>query len=120
MNDLQQYLIDEYVEEYHEGRVSRRELVRIVTALAGSAALSARILDAVPVLAEDVEAAPHRQPAGPGVTVSPDDPAIVVQDVSVPNENGPALNGYLSIPNAAGPFPGVFVVHENAGLLDHF
>lgn len=120
MNYMQQYLVEEYVEEYEAGRISRRELVRIVSALAGSAALASSILDAVPVLAEDIDAAPHRQATGPGVTVSPDDPSITAYPVTVPGRDGAALFAYLSTPKGQGPFPGVLVIHENQGMLEHF
>lgn len=119
MNYLQQYLVDEYIEEYNEGRLSRRDLARLVTALAGGAAAT-RILDAIPVHAEDIAAAPRPQATGPGITISPDDPRITAMPVTVPAADGAGLIGYLSMPRGAGPFPGVLVIHENSGLLEHF
>ncbi len=118
MHYLQQYIVEEYIEEYNEGRLSRRDLVKLVTAIAGSAA-AASILDAVPVRAEP-EPAPSKQATGPGITVSPDDPDITAYPVRVPARDGAQLIGYLSMPKGQGPFPGVLVIHENQGLLEHF
>lgn len=119
MHYLQQYIVDEYIEEYGEGRISRRELVRLVSALAGSAALAASILDAVPVRADEA-AAPLKQATGPGITVSPDDPAITAGPVNVPSVDAGPIFGYLSMPKGQGPFAGVLVIHENAGTAEHF
>ncbi|MGH2492013.1 MAG: hypothetical protein ACRDF9_10930, partial [Candidatus Limnocylindria bacterium] len=46
LNETQRYLIDEHIEEYQEGLISRRELLRRVTLISGSAALGAAIVAA--------------------------------------------------------------------------
>jgi len=40
LNETQRYFIDEHVEDYMDGLISRRELLRRVTLISGSAALA--------------------------------------------------------------------------------
>lgn len=117
MNGMQQYLVEEMVEEYQAGRISRRELLRRVTLITGSAALAGSLLQAVPVA--PAVAAPARRPAAQtGVTVSPDDPDIIAGPVQVPG-NGVTIQAYLSRPRTDAPRPGVLVIHENRGLTEN-
>jgi carboxymethylenebutenolidase len=127
----QQYLIEEFAEDYLAHRLLRRDLLRRVLILTGSVPLTASMLLALGCgdsSGDDDE--PAAQPtntavplatteAGVGPGVAPTDPAVQAQDVRFP---GPAteLLGYLARPSASGPFPGVLVIPENAGLLDHF
>src|ERR671935_198267 len=46
LNETQRYFIDEHIEDHREGLISRRELFRRVTLIAGSAALASTILAA--------------------------------------------------------------------------
>ncbi|HEY0606367.1 MAG TPA: hypothetical protein VGD58_25815, partial [Herpetosiphonaceae bacterium] len=46
LNDMQLYLVDEFVEEYQEGHLSRREALRRIAAITGSLALATTILAA--------------------------------------------------------------------------
>ena len=46
LNETQRYFIDEHVEDYMDGLISRRELLRRVTLISGSAALAASIVAA--------------------------------------------------------------------------
>ena len=52
------------------------------------------------------------------VTVQPTDPAIEAAAVQYPGPVGP-LFGYLATPRAATSAPGIIVIHENRGLLEH-
>ncbi len=36
MNDLQRYLVDEFVEDYQERRVTRRDTLKLIASVAGS------------------------------------------------------------------------------------
>jgi carboxymethylenebutenolidase len=62
-------------------------------------------------------------PTGAGVTVQPTDPAIEARNVSFPGKAtsgaAPTLLAYLAKPAGAGPFPGLIVIHENRGLVEH-
>jgi carboxymethylenebutenolidase len=143
VNDLQQYLIGEFIEDYQEGYLTRREALRRITAITGSLALANVILTAcgvpepaattgasppaaapteatIPSAAATTGGSPPPATAGPaaGVRVSADDPAIEAATVDIPGQ-GTTLIGYLARPTGTGPFPVVLVCHENRGLTDH-
>jgi carboxymethylenebutenolidase len=126
MNDLRRYLVEEAVEDYQEGRLSRRETLWLLTGLTG-AALASQILDAQAQNAPASPAAPAAAlgpatiPAEPKSvsSVAPDDPAIVAASIQFPGGDG-QLMGYIARPDKAGRFPIVLVCHENRGLTRHF
>lgn len=147
LNDMQLYLVDEFVEEYQEGHLSRREALRRIAAITGSLALATTILAACgaaepttgsatstgasPSGAASPSAAASGSPAGsasgspqptsspdPAVSVPENDPAIAAQMVEFPGE-GATLMGYLARPTGDGPFPIILVCHENRGLTEH-
>jgi carboxymethylenebutenolidase len=136
LNQYQRYLIEEFAEEYREGRLSRRELLRRTVLITGSVTAAAAVLSA---LGCTPSAAPAGPPAsgtatpagtvaaarptatpvvGPEATVTPDDPAVQAREVSFPGPAG-TLYGYLARPAAPGTYPGVIVIHENMGLVPH-
>lgn len=147
LNDMQLYLVDEFVEEYQEGHLSRREALRRIAAITGSLALATTILaacgaaepttgaatstSASPSGAAGPSAAASGSPAGsasgspqpasspdPAVSVPENDPAIEARMVEFPGE-GATLMGYLAKPTGDGPFPIILVCHENRGLTEH-
>src|SRR5215471_5700426 len=99
MNQFQRYLLEEFVDDYREGRMSRREFVMKVIGVAGGLAAATGVFSAVGLSAAEVAAAqsePRVAQAQPNaVTVSPDDPAIQVSDVEFPAADGSTLSGYL-------------------------
>lgn len=113
MNELQRYLVEEAVEDYEEGRLSRRQALRAIAGVAG-AALAARVLDA---RAQAKPAAPKAPPSTPP-QVSPNDPDLVAGVAEFPGV-GARLDGYLARPARSGTFPVVLVCHENRGLTRH-
>lgn len=115
MDDLKQYLVDEFVEDYEEGRLSRRDALRLIAGLTGSA-LAAQLVDARAQQPAPAAAAPPVVP--PGVRVPPDDPAIVAGPARFATADGDVA-GYLARPAAAGRHPIVLVCHENRGLTPH-
>ncbi|MBI3975077.1 MAG: dienelactone hydrolase family protein [Armatimonadetes bacterium] len=123
--DLQRYILTEWTEEYKQGRLKRREFLRRVVLMSGGAALALPVLSGLGVAAsaEEVrQAAASSPPAAaqtPGVTVPPDDPAIEARSVSFPSGAIQVL-GYVAGPKGVAPAPGVLVIHENRGLLEHF
>ncbi len=125
MSDLQRYILEEWAEEYTNGKLGRREFLRRVALMAGGSALALPILNMLGVRASADElsqaaSAPAQAAApGPGVTVPADDPAIEAREVTFPSGNVP-VTGYLALPRAGRPVPGVVVIHENRGLLEHF
>jgi len=113
MNELQRYLVEEAVEDYEEGRLSRRQALRAIAGVAG-AALAARVLDA---RAQAKAVAPKAPPSTPP-QVSPNDPDLVAGVAEFPGV-GARLDGYLARPARSGTFPIVLVCHENRGLTRH-
>jgi carboxymethylenebutenolidase len=114
VNDLQRYLVEEAVEDYEGGRLTRREALRAIAGVAG-AALAAQLLDARAQGAKT--AAPKRPPSTPP-QVAPNDPDVVAGVAEFPGE-GARLDGYLARPARPGLFPIVLVCHENRGLTRH-
>jgi carboxymethylenebutenolidase len=123
MNDFQRYLLDEFVDDYRSGQMSRRDFVVKSIGVAGGLTAAMALFSAAGLSAADVaeaQALPRVMQAGPDpVTVSPDDPAISVSDVEFTASDGASVLGYLALPSAPGPYAGVIVIHENRGLLPH-
>src|SRR5215207_3135536 len=127
METFQQYLVEEFLDDYREQQMPRRAMLRRVTLLLGSAVAAATWLQSqgVAVSAEEAAAAtlelvPSDQ-TGSGVTVSPDDPALAAGMVTFAARDGAELFGYVAKPTDMGQLgqgPGVLVVHENRGLLE--
>ncbi|HEY3116645.1 MAG TPA: dienelactone hydrolase family protein, partial [Chloroflexota bacterium] len=128
MTDLQQYIVEEWAEEYREGRLARREFLRRIALMAGGVALALPMLQHLGLTASSVEIADAASSAPPlvaqqqGVTVPPDDPAIEAVGMVTYNRAGSPAPGiaYISRPRGGGPYPGIVVTHENRGLLEHF
>ncbi|MEP7003082.1 MAG: dienelactone hydrolase family protein [Chloroflexota bacterium] len=147
-SDLQRYVIEEHFEEYAEGRISRRELIKRVSYITGGAAASlvalstlgcnvdqpraqasgsgAAAASATPRPASPQPNVPYATPpstatsAANPVTVKPDDTRLrAATAVSIPTADGKAsLIGYEAYP-ALPRGAGVLVMHENTGLSEH-
>ncbi len=145
-DSLRNYMIEEYVEEYQDGRMTRRDVLKRLGGLLGSAALASTFLAACappsptpapPTVAPATVApttAPTAAPAATATTaptaapaatatsatlnVAADDPAIEAMAVTFPGQ-GATIMGYLAKPKGNGPFPIVLICHENRGLLPH-
>lgn len=145
MNLFQRYLADEFAEDYSEGRLSRREALKLITSMTGSLIAANSILascapppeetatsvaaptdsltaEAIPTLDDPptaTSAAPvATSPAAYG-TVMPDDPAVIASDVQFPAADAATLMGYLARPASEGTAPVILVCHENRGLTPH-
>jgi len=149
LNETQRYFVEEHVEDFRDGLISRRELVRRVTLIAGGAAAAGTILAACDLsprggaggvatatpgtsvgggasptaTAGLVAAGPFATPPATsttdGVTVKPDDPRISVSKPDVKGADGAPLMAYMAKPNVSGRVAGVVVVHENRGQTEH-
>ena len=125
MSDLQRYIVEEWAEDYQKGRLGRREFLRRIALMAGGATLAVPMLRSLGLAAsptEIAEAATQSVPVTaqtPGVTVPADDPSLEASMVTFPGPSGPVI-AYVARPKGRGPFPGVLVIHENRGLLEHF
>jgi carboxymethylenebutenolidase len=133
-NDHQRYLIEEFVEEYQQRTMSRRELLRRSLLATGSLAMTASTLLILGCSADDSEPEPQSsdatsppqatQEVAAATAASPagaaeDDAAVEAGAITIA---GPAsdLFAYLARPAAEGTYPAVLVIHENRGLLPHF
>lgn len=144
MNIFQRYLAEEFAEDYQEGRLSRRDALKLIASVTGSLVMANSILAACTPPDESTETrapastdAPTAGPAAtsppipeaastePGATssaaygtVMPDDPAVIASEVEIP---APDTNifGYLARPSGEGASPVILVCHENRGLTPH-
>jgi len=128
---LKRYLAEEMVEEYEQGLMSRRQMLKTVGQILGISVVSPALLELLGCSSpqsssegsggstERSEAAtvPESQTTE-GVTVAPDDPDIEVSEVEVPGQEG-NLGGYQARPSVEGPFAAILLIHENRGLTDH-
>ncbi|MDR7582619.1 MAG: dienelactone hydrolase family protein [Armatimonadota bacterium] len=125
VGDLERYIVEEWAEDYRHGRLPRREFLRRIALMAGGAAVALPVLRELGIAAsaEEVAAAAAGAPApaaqASGVTVPPDDPALHAGMVTFPSDSL-TVHGYLARPRLGEPVPGVIVIHENRGLLEHF
>ncbi|MEO7762243.1 MAG: dienelactone hydrolase family protein [Casimicrobiaceae bacterium] len=125
MSDLRQYLIDEAVEDFDQGRLVRRDAIRMLGGLLGVALatqlIDARAQTAPPAPAPSVPPAPAvvPSPLRSAASVAHNDPAIVAASLRFPGGGDAQLTGYMARPNKPGTYPIVLVCHENMGLTRH-
>ncbi len=129
LNDMQQYLVDEFVEDYQEGHLSRREALRRIGAIAGMAAATAILAacgspqaSATATIATQsatvATTGPAAGTADPSVQVAPDDPGMTTKMITFPG-TGATLMGYLARPVRNSQSPIALVCHENMGLTPY-
>ena len=148
MNLFQKYLADEFAEDYSEGRLSRRDALKLIASVTGSLIVANSILascappqetvatsaptDAPPATdlpttaatasnSPTSESAPTESfsPASTAYgTVMPDDPAITAGPIEIPAADT-NLMGYLARPSSEAVSPVILVCHENRGLTPH-
>jgi len=139
MNLFQRYLAEEFAEDYEEGRLSRRDALKLIASVTGSLIAANSILAACAPTPEEtatsvtspadenpVSSAPTGQPvptsASPDPaygTVMSDDPAIIASEIQFPAADGTSLIGYLAQPSSGESSPIILVCHENRGLTPH-
>jgi len=146
MNLFQNYLVEEFAEDYQEGHLSRRDALKLIFSVTGSMLVTNSILAAcapppeaalaptalAPAATAAAAAAPSDTSqstlgavdptAGPtepaGETAAVGTAAVNTADIELPGE-GAALLGALSRPAGADPRPVILVCHENRGLTEH-
>jgi carboxymethylenebutenolidase len=114
MNELQKYLVEEAVEDYEEGRLTRRDALKAIAGITGGV-LAAQMLEGC---AQGPAPSTLSQRGGVANQVAHDDPAVVAGIAEFPG-SGARLAGYLARPAKSGTFPIVLVCHENRGLTRH-
>jgi len=99
--------VEELIQEYRDGKMSRREFVQKAVLLMGSLAAATSLLDSVGI------------PPAYAAQVDPNDPDLVSGNVQFPGPAGTVF-GYQSRPKASGSYPGIMIVHADSGLDEHF
>jgi len=140
LSQLEEYLVREFIEDYEDGIMSRRDLVARVLHITGGVAATATLLTSLgvrPLSAAAQEGTPPPQPTPTGprssVSVPADDPRVQSEDITFPAEDGATLMAYqampaggatpvagaMATPAAGGALPLVLICHENRGLTEH-
>jgi carboxymethylenebutenolidase len=127
MNNFQSYLAEEFAEDYIEGRLTRRDAIKMIASVTGSALLANSILagcmprQASPAMtATDTMAVTEPATIPVQETANPNDILIQFGTTDFPDATGVAtLKGYLAWPSGQGRFPVILVCHENRGLTAH-
>jgi carboxymethylenebutenolidase len=125
LSQFETYLVHEFVEDYVDGIMSRRDMMRRVLHITGGVAATATVLTQLGVkaaAAQEGTPAPPPTPTGPrsSVSVAEDDPAITASDITFPGADGEEVTAYQAMPASGdGPFPVVLICHENRGLTDY-
>jgi carboxymethylenebutenolidase len=123
LGQVERYLIHEFIEDYEDGLLTRRGLIRRVIGITGGVAAAATVLTGFgvkPVLvASAQEATPAPIAPQSPLSVAADDPRIAGESVSFEG-NGTTLLAYQAkLADSSGPLPLVLVCHENRGLTEH-
>ena len=125
LSQFENYLVHEFVEDYVDGIMSRRDMMRRVLHITGGVAATATVLTQLGVKsasAQEGTPAPPPTPTGPRSTVSvaEDDPRITASDMTFSGLDGAEITAYQAMPSSGdGPFPVVLICHENRGLTPH-
>lgn len=140
MNLFQRYLAEEFAEDYEEGRLSRRDALKMIASVTGSLIAANSILAACtpssdetgvaapptdgPAIASTIQPAATSDVSTPAPapaygTVMPDDPAVIASEIQFPASDGASLIGYLAQPSSGELAPVILVCHENRGLTPH-
>jgi carboxymethylenebutenolidase len=141
LNDTQRYFVEEHIEDFRDGLIGRRELIRKVAIVVGSAAAATTVLagcdlsprasgTATPTtsvaavlptqgLVAQPYATPPPAPTTDGVTVKENDPRITVSKPEIKGADGVPLLAYVAQPIGSGRIAGVMVIHENRGQTEH-
>ncbi len=125
LSQFERYLVHEFVDDYVDGLLSRRDMMHRVLHITGSVAATATVLTRYGVKsasAQEGTPAPRPTPTGPrsSASVPEDDPRITASDITFPGLDGEEITAYQALPSAAaGRFPVVLICHENRGLTPH-
>ena len=118
---LVRYLTEEFLKDYQQGRLSRREALKRVAGVVGSVVLAESLIAACAPLPRPT---PHpaepakAPPTSPATAVALHDPATQASMIEYPGRDA-TLMGYLARPAGPGRSPVVLVCHENRGLNEH-
>lgn len=117
MNEIQQYLVEEELEHYRDGWISRASFSAGHPCWGSPPAAGAAMVRSVAVVPLAM-AQPEESP----FHVREDDPSVGSEWISYPGSDGAQIAAYLAWPTAdaaPGSRPGVAVCHMNRGLDAH-
>ena len=103
LNDMQLYLVDEFVEEYQEGHLGRREALRRIAAITGSLAVATSILAACGAPAST------STDASTSATASSSSAASASASAAASSATSPAASAAAAQTTVASPDPAVSV-----------
>lgn len=142
LGPFDQYLIHEFVEDYRDGIMSRRDMIRRVIYITGGVASAATALTAMGItpmtraaMAQETTPTVSAEPQSP-LSVPADDPRVVGSDILIPAQDGSEIMAYQALPTSTGTPEAmgtpaiasptamaglalVLVCHENRGLTEH-
>ncbi|MGD9713751.1 MAG: dienelactone hydrolase family protein [Thermomicrobiales bacterium] len=136
LGPFDQYLIHEFVEDYLDGLMSRRAMIRRVIYITGGVASAATVLTSMGItpmtraaMAQETTPAADPTPRSP-LAVASDDSRIVGADSTIPARDGSSIIAYQALPTspatpgtgspeAVGGVALVMICHENRGLTEH-
>jgi carboxymethylenebutenolidase len=138
LNDTQRYFVEEHIEDFRDGLIGRRELIRRVAIIVGSGAAATTLLAACDLSPSSTASTSPTASATPtqalvaqpfatpppaatttGITVQETDPRITVSKPEIKGTDGASLMAYVATPKVSGRVPGVMVIHENRGQTEH-
>ncbi|MCC7364753.1 MAG: dienelactone hydrolase family protein [Dehalococcoidia bacterium] len=142
MNEYQRYFLEEFVDDYRERHMTRRELIRRATLIMGGAVPGMAALTALGCGGDDEDetdatattaaatTAAATSTAMASTTATATTPAATATGTGTATSDAQTSDvritggayerlGYLARPQAAGTYPGVVIVHENRGLNEH-
>jgi carboxymethylenebutenolidase len=125
--DFKGYLQSEFVEDYEEGLLTRRQALKLLTGVTGSLALADVLLaECTPTaVAPTLSGEPTASPTTTQASVDPGrmpesraGAAIIAGGNEFPGE-GATVTAYHARPTTQDRRPAVLVCHENRGLTEH-
>jgi carboxymethylenebutenolidase len=123
--DFKGYLQSEFIEDFEEGLLTRRQALKLLAGVTGSVAIAdVLIAGCTPkavasVLTDEVSSTPALASADAGRTVEAGSgAAIIAGDLEFPGETA-TLTAYHARPTTEDRRPAVLVCHENRGLTEH-
>jgi carboxymethylenebutenolidase len=126
MDEIKEYFVHEFLDEYRAQRMDRRSMLRRITLILGSAAAASAWFHSQGEQVSVAEAAESYNyliptPSIHGqVTVPEDDPSITAAGmVEFGARDGATLYGYSAKPAGFAAAPAVLIIHANRGLTDH-
>lgn len=130
--DFKGYLLEEFLEDYQQGVLSRRQAIKLIAGVVGSVAVADTLLAACapapalvtattwPGATSTVTIATSASQAADGSTVAaPAAEGEIEADWVTLSAADAELSAYLARPVGDGPYQAILVCHENRGLTEH-